>query len=153
MSSRCSSVTARSSETANDDHPCPIPWFQSVSISDVLVGTANRRGRMIPVRSVPRNPSESALATSRGLGESSERTVAPALPTERNSGADLAKRYLNCGTISPLNPSKRSKTTSEKSKTRKRNQKNHGKRRAKSEETARQSNDGFAPLMNKKPPE
>ena len=48
---------------------------------------------------------------------------------------------------------KRSKTTSEKSKTRKRNQKNHGKRRAKSEETARQSNDGFAPLMKKKPTE
>jgi ATP-dependent RNA helicase SrmB len=50
---------------------------------------------------------------------------------------------------------KRSKTTTtiEKSKTRKRNQKNQGKRRAKAEETPKQSNDGFAPLMKKKPTE
>lgn len=46
---------------------------------------------------------------------------------------------------------KRSKTTVDKSKTRKRNQKNQGKRRANPQESPKPSNDGFAPLMKKKP--
>ena len=78
------------------------------------------------------------------------------LEFERRSLPGLKARYAGPKKVKSSGKAagskkKRSKSAAEKSKTRKRNQKNQGKRRPGKDDSPGQSNDGFAPLMKKKP--
>jgi superfamily II DNA/RNA helicase len=86
------------------------------------------------------------VSIERYLKLSFERRSLPGLKAKYNGPKKLKSSGKAAGT-----KKKRSKSAPDKSKTRQRNQKKRGKPQAKSGSKPRPANDGFAPLMKKKP--
>ena len=86
------------------------------------------------------------IGIERYLNLSFERRALPGLKARYNGPKKLKSSGKAVGS-----KKKRSKSATAKSKTRQRNQKNRGKPQAQTTGKSQTTNDGFAPLMKKKP--